>query len=120
MELKAGVRPLKGNSKIRIRLKLVHFLSFAHLVIAFYFQKQEGNKAKKKKTSQGDLACFNIDDTIMAKMKSSSTWDAAWPARIETKKDKGYDVYFFGFGSRSFIRPGNIRPYLGSLQSLEL
>lgn len=75
-------------------------------------KKQEGNKAKKKKTSQGDLACFNIDDTIMAKMKSSSTWDAAWPARIETKKDKGYNVFFFGFGSRSFIRPGNIRPYL--------
>ena len=76
-----------------------------------HFQKQRGKKGTTKKTAEEDLVSYNVDDTVMAKMKSSSSWDAAWPARIEAKKDKGYDVFFFEFGTRSLIKPANIRPF---------
>lgn len=77
----------------------------------FYLQKQRGNKVQKKKAAQGDLASYKVDDTVWAKMKAISSWNTAWPARIEAKKDKGYDVFFFGSGTRSFLKAGNIRPY---------
>ena len=76
-----------------------------------HFQKQRGNKGKKRKTAEWDFVSYNVDDTVVAKMKISSSWDAAWPARIEARKDKGYDVFFFEYGTRSLIKPANIRPF---------